>query len=92
MRGSPDVFVEEDVVNSSPFSNLGPKTRKLVAFLLPAMVFHFGYWSIMIYRGLLYVFIDKYPMSITMIVGSLMAGKINIKIYILLQLYFLFSY
>ena len=76
MRGSAEAAgFEEDIAGTTPFSNLGPKARKLVGFLLPALIFQFGYWSLVLYRDLTYVFIEKYPMSITMIVGSLMAGE-----------------
>ncbi|KAG7158923.1 hypothetical protein Hamer_G006301, partial [Homarus americanus] len=65
----------ENVTNTrGPLSGLSPSKRKLVGLLIPAAFFHFWYWSIMTYRNLFYVYETKYPMSITMVFGSIIAG------------------
>ena len=51
-----------------------PTKRKLLAFALPALVFHFAWWAIAINNNLFYLFPQRYEMSITMIFGSMIAG------------------
>ncbi|XP_042240069.1 uncharacterized protein LOC121878130 [Homarus americanus] len=69
----------ENVTNTrGPLSGLSPSKRKLVGLLIPAAFFHFWYWSIMTYRNLFYVYETKYPMSITMVFGSIIAGMTSV--------------
>ena len=54
--------------------SLTPTQRKVLAFVLPALVFHFAWWAIIIKNDYWYLFPERYEMSITMIFGSLIAG------------------
>lgn len=53
---------------------LTPLRRKALAFMIPAIIFHFGWWAVMIKNDYWHLFPDKYVMSITMIFGSMIAG------------------
>ncbi|KAG7154388.1 putative Sulfite exporter TauE/SafE-containing protein 1 [Homarus americanus] len=57
---------------------MSSKKRKLLGLLIPAMFFHFWYWSIMAYKNLFYVFADTYPMAITMVFGSVISGMTSV--------------
>ena len=50
------------------------KHRRLVGLALPALFYHFIWWSIAIKHDLWHLFPEKYFMSVTMIFGSMVAG------------------
>ncbi|XP_042238254.1 uncharacterized protein LOC121876852 isoform X1 [Homarus americanus] len=77
-QGTLDEGYEEVMNTDGPFSRLSPSRRKVLSLLLPAAFYHFWYWCIMAYRNLFYVFLDKYPMSITMVFGSIIAGMTSV--------------
>ncbi|XP_042228009.1 uncharacterized protein LOC121870286 [Homarus americanus] len=68
----------DEVSTAGPFSKLSPIKRKLAGLFIPAAFFHFWYWCIMYYRDLFYVFADRYPMTIAMIPGSIIAGMTSV--------------
>ena len=51
---------------------------RLVAMAIPALFFHFIWWSLEFRYNLWHHFVDKYYMTITMAFGSILAGK-NVK-------------
>ncbi|XP_064644275.1 uncharacterized protein LOC135498055 [Lineus longissimus] len=50
------------------------KYRRLIAFAIPALIVHFLWWATFIKWNMWHLFETGYPMSITMIGGSIIAG------------------
>lgn len=48
--------------------------RRPIGFAIPAAFFHFFWWSAMIKYNAWHLFADKYFMSLTMVIGSMIAG------------------
>ena len=55
-------------------SKLLVKHRRLVGMAIPAFFVQFFWWGLMIKYNKWYLFKTKYPMTITMIPGSVIAG------------------
>ena len=69
---------QEAVRNLSPDApwqqKLLIKHRRLIAVMIPAVLYHFCWWGIFIQHDLWHLFKEKYFMTLTMIFGSLVAG------------------
>ena len=62
-------------VTSDSVKKTTSRQRKILAFIVPGLVCHFGWWALMIKMNLWHFFVDKYYMTLTMIIGSMIAGK-----------------
>ena len=71
--------VEKLPENATWKEKLLVKHRRIVGIVVPAVFFHFCWWGIFIKHNLWHLFPEKYYMSITMIFGSMMAGKFCIE-------------
>ena len=71
-----ELLDEESVGNKpiGPFGHMTPRRRKILASVLPGLLCHFGWWAVMIKMDLWHLFPEKYYMTLTMIVGSIIAG------------------
>jgi hypothetical protein len=49
--------------------------RRLLALVLPAILCHVCWWAMMISRERFHLFHDKWPMTLVMVLGSLVAGN-----------------
>ena len=49
--------------------------RRPISMIIPTSIAHFMWWSIMTRYNLWHNFLDKYPMTLTMLVGGIVAGK-----------------
>ena len=49
--------------------------RRVIGFLIPAAFFHFFWWALAIKYSYWQLFPEKYAMVITMIFGSVFAGR-----------------
>ena len=50
--------------------------RRLVGILIPLIFFQLVWWSLAIKWNYFQYFPDKYPMTITMVFGAMIAGKV----------------
>lgn len=55
------------------------KNRRLIAMLLPCSIAQFLYWSTFISYGQWQLYPQKYEMSITMVIASIISGKFTEK-------------
>ena len=49
--------------------------RRLIGLLIPAILYHVCWWALAIKYQFWGLFVDNYYMTLTMIVGSIVAGK-----------------
>ena len=68
-------LVEEEMGGPSWLDKLLTRYRRPVSTIIPAVAFHFVWWCVMIRYNLWYLFETRYPMSITMVFGSIIAGE-----------------
>ena len=65
----------EVVEEKNNFLKLLRRHRRLLGFVLPAAIFHLFWWAFMIKRSLWGYFMDRWHMSLTMALGSMVAGE-----------------
>ena len=71
-----DDLSEDDNYGASRWgTRLLAKYRRPISLLLPAVFFHLMWWCVMVRYNFWHFFQTRYPMSITMIFGSMIAGK-----------------
>ena len=54
--------------------------RRIIGFIIPAMFVHALWWAFFAKHDLWQLFLTRYPMSITMVFGSLIAGRESLHI------------
>ena len=75
-----------DLPDDAPWHRkLMVKHRRIVGLLIPAGFFHFCWWGIAFRYNLWHLFETKWPMTITMIFGSMIAGETLIIICVTLR-------